>query len=340
MKKLLSAIMTVVMAMCACFFALPQTAAKAEAASSIDFTLPLPTGKTYSVKALSKYSDGSAHESYLTKYVLGQTTTSQPNCVMDIGGVALGTRVGAIAAGRVITNKYFSAGGYAVVIKHSDGSYSYYGHLRYRSPMKVGTTVSKNALVGYVGKTGVATGPHLHFEWSGHDPYCEFKAKGYSLTLSEAAAKYPHSHGGSGTDNEGQTVTKYVKGTGGCLCLNYTASSRYCKTTMPEGAKVTVYPAKASGSWDYVKYNGQYGYAYRSYLSTTPPSSDGTYQGKVTGTGWCLTINSKPKAGYDIGYIPEGAVCTIHSGKNVGNWLYVTYNGITGYAYGKYIKAI
>lgn len=333
MKKLISAILTLALSITACFFVFPRTAASA--AETIDFCFPLPTGKSYPVTVLSRYSDGSAHQSYITRYVLGGSSTSQPDCVMDIGGVSVGTPIFAVADGYVKTNRYANLSGNYLVLSHSDGSYSYYGHMRYRSSLKVNAKVRKGDIVGYVGTSGYTSGAHLHFEWSGHDPYCEFPAKGCSLYTKGAAAKYPHNH-----ENGASTETRYVKGTGGCLCLNRTASAKYCITTMPEGAKVTVYPAKSIGNWLYTDYNGTTGYAYAKYLSAEAPADNNTCKGRITGTGYCLVINSKPRAGYDIGYMPEGAVCTIHRGKNVGNWLYVTYNGVTGYAYGKYIKTI
>ena len=48
-------------------------------------------------------------------------------------------------------------------------------------------------------------------------------------------------------------------------------------------------------------------------------------------------INSKPKVGNDIGYIPEGATCTVYPDKTSGNWYWVEYNGISGYSYKSYI---
>ena len=48
-------------------------------------------------------------------------------------------------------------------------------------------------------------------------------------------------------------------------------------------------------------------------------------------------INSKPKVGNDIGYIPEGASCTVYPDKTSGNWYWVSYNGVSGYSYKDYI---
>jgi len=55
--------------------------------------------------------------------------------------------------------------GNVVYVKHQDGRYTtVYGHLS-RIDVKVGQTVKQNQKVGTVGSTGIATGPHLHFEY-------------------------------------------------------------------------------------------------------------------------------------------------------------------------------
>ena len=66
-------------------------------------------------------------------------------------------------------------------------------------------------------------------------------------------------------------------------------------------------------------------------------SSSNTRKGIIRGTDGSLVINSKPKVGNDIGYIPEGATCTVYPDKTSGNWYWVEYNGISGYSYKSYI---
>jgi murein DD-endopeptidase MepM/ murein hydrolase activator NlpD len=61
------------------------------------------------------------------------------------------------------------AGGFGnlVKIQHSDGYVSYYGHLsRYAAGMAQGHRVRQKQVIGYVGHTGLATGPHVCFRVS------------------------------------------------------------------------------------------------------------------------------------------------------------------------------
>ena len=73
-----------------------------------------------------------------------------------------GTPVYASRGGQVTTATYGSAAGYYVKINHLDGFSSIYMHLN-NYVVSAGQNVSQGQLIGYVGKTGVATGFHLHF---------------------------------------------------------------------------------------------------------------------------------------------------------------------------------
>ena len=73
-----------------------------------------------------------------------------------------GTPVYASRGGQVSTATFGSAAGYYVKINHMDGFSSIYMHLK-NYVVSPGQNVSQGQLIGYVGKTGVATGFHLHF---------------------------------------------------------------------------------------------------------------------------------------------------------------------------------
>lgn len=74
-----------------------------------------------------------------------------------------GTPIYATRAGTVTKASYQAGGaGYYVSISHGDGFASIYMHMT-RYVVSNGQTVSQGQLIGYVGSTGVSTGPHLHF---------------------------------------------------------------------------------------------------------------------------------------------------------------------------------
>ena len=70
-----------------------------------------------------------------------------------------------LAADRGVISKvsYDSIGGNWVIIDHNNGMTSYYGHMREPSFLPVGTVVDKGQQIGWIGMTGWATGPHVHF---------------------------------------------------------------------------------------------------------------------------------------------------------------------------------
>jgi len=80
----------------------------------------------------------------------------------DFGG-AYGANVVAAESGKVITVSYGSGYGNYVTIAHGGGIQTLYSHLN-SAAVSVGDSVSRGQVVGYVGSTGNATTPHLHFE--------------------------------------------------------------------------------------------------------------------------------------------------------------------------------
>lgn len=68
-----------------------------------------------------------------------------------------------IAAGRVVYADPYAGYGNLVVIQHSQGVTSHYGHCD-KIQVKPGSTVQAGTIIGTIGKTGLASGPHLHFE--------------------------------------------------------------------------------------------------------------------------------------------------------------------------------
>ena len=77
-----------------------------------------------------------------------------------------GTPVVAIGRGRVEFVGWRQGYGNVVDIVHSSGYMSRYAHFsRFAAGMRDGRAVNAGDVVGYVGQTGHATGPHLHFEF-------------------------------------------------------------------------------------------------------------------------------------------------------------------------------
>jgi len=65
--------------------------------------------------------------------------------------------------GVIEENSYNYINGNYVIINHNNGLHTYYGHMRVRSELEVGTIVDKGDVIGHIGMTGRATGPHVHF---------------------------------------------------------------------------------------------------------------------------------------------------------------------------------
>lgn len=81
-------------------------------------------------------------------------------------GAPRGNKIFAAADG-VISRRSFDKRGFGnyLMIKHDDSRTTLYGHMsRIAEGMKVGVSVKRGQVIGYVGATGLATGPHLHYE--------------------------------------------------------------------------------------------------------------------------------------------------------------------------------
>jgi murein DD-endopeptidase MepM/ murein hydrolase activator NlpD len=74
------------------------------------------------------------------------------------------SHVRAIMAGRVVFAGTLAGYGKVVSIQHEKNRLSLYGHLS-EIHVETGASVESGKVIGLVGSTGAATGPHLHFEW-------------------------------------------------------------------------------------------------------------------------------------------------------------------------------
>ena len=105
-------------------------------------------------------------------------------------GASYGSAIYAADSGKVVSSSDGWNGGWGnyVMIDHGNGMQTLYAHMSSRA-VSVGQTVKRGQTIGYVGSTGMSTGPHLHFEMyvngSRIDP--QTKYPGMSFTYSASA---------------------------------------------------------------------------------------------------------------------------------------------------------
>jgi murein DD-endopeptidase MepM/ murein hydrolase activator NlpD len=80
-------------------------------------------------------------------------------------GAPTGAPVLAVASGTVVRAGWTGGGGNSVFIRHNNGYETRYLHFsKIAKGIRAGARVAQGEVIGYVGKTGLATGPHLHYE--------------------------------------------------------------------------------------------------------------------------------------------------------------------------------
>ena len=132
------------------------------------------TGKLSSKKDTVKEEDTGwrfpTDAGYNITLTYGEHTYTSPDIVVfhsgiDISGFEEGANVYAANNGNVITITREESYGKYIMIDHNNGYYTLYAHLKDFAPgIEEGTTVSKGQVIGYMGSTGYAAEPHLHFE--------------------------------------------------------------------------------------------------------------------------------------------------------------------------------
>ena len=84
---------------------------------------------------------------------------------VDWGGVPIGTPILAAGAGVVIKAEFTSGYGRRVEIQHANGYVTTYSHMSgFARGVVAGARVTQGQVIGYLGQSGLATGPHLHYE--------------------------------------------------------------------------------------------------------------------------------------------------------------------------------
>lgn len=82
---------------------------------------------------------------------------------LDFSTYRSGDPVIATADGQVVSAGYDASYGINVVIRHKHGIYTRYAHMS-RAIVTRGQNVEQRTVIGYIGNTGITTGPHLHYE--------------------------------------------------------------------------------------------------------------------------------------------------------------------------------
>jgi murein DD-endopeptidase MepM/ murein hydrolase activator NlpD len=82
---------------------------------------------------------------------------------IDISTYRSGDPIVSTADGQVVTIDYAEDFGNYVIIRHKHGYYTRYAHLL-SSRVRLGQRVQQGDVIGYIGNTGLSTGPHLHYE--------------------------------------------------------------------------------------------------------------------------------------------------------------------------------
>jgi murein DD-endopeptidase MepM/ murein hydrolase activator NlpD len=90
---------------------------------------------------------------------------SRPHNGIDYAASA-GTPIRSVGDGVIVKAGWGGGYGNVVEIRHSRGYSSRYAHMRgFAKGIRPGTRVRQGDLIGYVGSTGLSTGPHLHYEF-------------------------------------------------------------------------------------------------------------------------------------------------------------------------------
>ena len=76
-----------------------------------------------------------------------------------------GTQIRAAGSGKVLFRGVQGGYGNTIVLQHGGNITTLYGHLSRFGNARAGARVNQGDVIGYVGSSGLATGPHLHYEY-------------------------------------------------------------------------------------------------------------------------------------------------------------------------------
>jgi murein DD-endopeptidase MepM/ murein hydrolase activator NlpD len=86
----------------------------------------------------------------------------------------IGTPIIAAGNGTVISAGWDAGYGRRIEIQHANGYVTTYSHMsRFARDVQAGSRVRQGTVIGYLGNTGLSTGPHLHYEVIVNDRYVD-----------------------------------------------------------------------------------------------------------------------------------------------------------------------
>lgn len=104
-----------------------------------------------------------------------------------------GTPIRATARGKITFIGVQSGYGKVIFVEHDNTHSTVYAHQsRFKAGLKKGSTIQKGQVIGYVGSTGIASGPHLHYELRvNNQPVDPIQTKQLLASVSGQAALPP-----------------------------------------------------------------------------------------------------------------------------------------------------
>ena len=126
-----------------------------------------PTTSNYSISSYYGYRSA----------IYGLYNSTNWHSGIDIAGTGYGSPIYAANNGVIINLGDGGTYGNYIQIDHNNGYYTLYAHMSGFANVSLGETVTRGQIIGFVGMTGAATGPHLHYEIRVNCPY-------YSCTVN------------------------------------------------------------------------------------------------------------------------------------------------------------
>ena len=229
--------------------------------------------------------DGGVDQNNWPKYNTSNSYHSGTDISAPTGTEIYSVYDGVVDTVRSMTSSY----GNHVIIKcyaNNQTVYIYYCHMSRFANISVGQSVSAGTLIGYVGATGNASGPHLHYEVRdvnkrygslqnpNLNPHDFLPPKGTKPDACNCDASYAGIY----------TVTA-----SGALNMRSGHGTQYgIVASIPTGTQVTV--TKGNGTWAHVEWNGVSGYCNMSYLSkdNNPPVIEKAWIEGVNAEGYMI----------------------------------------------------